>query len=334
MKTDETDELEKAKIWIGEGHSVALGTVVSTWGSAPRQAGSQIVVRSDGVFAGSVSGGCAEGTVIEAALAAIGDGKFRRLEFGVQDAQAWSVGLACGGKIEVFVEPITSARSRNTLLALNEARSFRRVVVRAIDLDTGEDRLIEPDADSSPLGLAAATAARVDRSAILDVEGRRWFLAVYSPPIDLAIVGAVHIAQALCKLGTLVGHRVRVIDPRASFATAERFPGVTLSHEYPDEALARAPLGRRSALVALSHDPKIDDPALVTALESTAFYIGALGSRKNQMARIERLKAHGFNNEQLARIHGPVGLAIGARTPEEIAVSIVAQITEVLRRPG
>jgi xanthine dehydrogenase accessory factor len=332
MTHDETDALDAAQRWLDAGRDVALGTVINTWGSAPRQAGSAIAVRDDGAFVGSVSGGCVEGAVIEQAQAAMRDGKFRRLEFGVQDEQAWSVGLACGGRIEILVEPFITDHARKTLRSLNDARRQERPMVRAIELSTGEDRLVDPGSDLSPLGLAAATAARADRSMNVELEGRAWFLALANPAVDLVIVGAVHVAQALTKMAALVGFRVRVIDPRTSFATPDRFPGVALSHDYPDEALARNPLGRRSALVTLSHDPKIDDPALAVALDTPAFYIGALGSKKTQAARHERLKSRGFSDQKLARIHGPVGLAIGAKSPEEIALSIVAQITDVLRK--
>jgi xanthine dehydrogenase accessory factor len=331
MKPEESDALDAAERWLAEGHDVALGTVVQTWGSAPRQAGSQIAVRADGAFVGSVSGGCVEGAVIEQARAALVDKKTRRLEFGVQDEQAWSVGLACGGRIEVFVEPVVSDSARNMVVALNNARRLERAAVRAVDLETGHDRFIDPNLDNSPLGLAAATAARADRSMTVEVDCRRWFLAVTNPPVDLAIVGAVHVAQALTRMAALVGYRVRVIDPRASFGTKERFPNVDMTHEYPDETLVRRPLGRRSALVTLSHDPKIDDPALAAALDSPAFYIGALGSKKTQAARLLRLKERGYADAALVRIHGPVGLSIGAKSPEEIALSIVAQMTESLR---
>ena len=334
MNDDETDALDAAARWIGEGRKIALGTVVKTWGSAPRRAGSQIAVRQDGAFAGSVSSGCVEGAVIEQALAAIGDGKVRRLEFGVSDQQAWSVGLACGGRIEIYVEPIVGPEAEEGLVALNDARHSEQSVVRAVDLATGESRLVDPASDSSPLGLAAAGAAAADECIAVEIDGRSWFLAVFNPPLELVVVGAVHIAQALVKMAALVGYRVRVIDPRTSFATAERFPGTALVHEWPEESLAGRPLGRRSALVALSHDPKLDDPALSAALNSPAFYVGALGSRKSHAARLVRLKDRGFPDDVLACIHGPVGLAIGAKTPEEIAVSILAQMTQRLRSRG
>ena len=223
---------------------------------------------------------------------------------------------------------------RGTFAALNEARRAGRAVVRATDLETGEDKLINPYKDETPLGRAALEATRADKSAPVEIEGRTWFLGVFNPPLDLAVIGAVHIAQPLSQMAALAGYRVRVIDPRTAFATAERFPGVTLSHDWADEALSKKPLGPRSALVALTHDPKLDDPALIAALRSDCFYIGALGSKKTHAARLARLKQQGFSDDALARIHAPIGLAIGARSPAEIAVSIMAEITLKLRADG
>lgn len=220
---------------------------------------------------------------------------------------------------------------RATLAALQDARKAGRAVVRAVDLATGEERLLEPGRDASALGGAAADAARADRSGAVEIDGRSWFLTVYNPPLDLVIVGAVHVAQALAPMATLADYRVRIIDPRTAFATGMRFPGVALSHDWPDEALAKSPPGPRSAVVALTHDPKLDDPALTAALRSDAFYIGALGSKKTHAARLARLKEHGFTDAQLARIHGPVGLDIAARSPAEIALSILAEMTLRLR---
>ena len=220
---------------------------------------------------------------------------------------------------------------REVLRTLNDARCQNRAIVRALDPVSGEERLVDPGANSSPLEIAAATAARADQSRSVEIDGRVWFLTVYNPPLDLAVVGAVHIAQPLTAMAQLAGYRVRVIDPRAAFATAERFPGVAISHDWPDEALAKAPLGPRSALVALTHDPKVDDPALTAALKSDCFYVGALGSKKTHAGRRERLSEHGFSDAELDRIHGPVGLAIGARSPAEIAVAILAEMTLRLR---
>jgi xanthine dehydrogenase accessory factor len=221
---------------------------------------------------------------------------------------------------------------RETLAALNAARREGRAIVRATDLATGEDVLIDPATDISPLGEAAAGAARADTSGPAQIEGRSWFLSVFNPPLDLVIVGAAHIAQPLCRMAREAGYEIHIIDPRTAFATEARFPGVAISHDWPDEALAKAPLGKRSAIVFLSHDPKIDDPGLIAALRSECFYIGTLGSKKTQAARQTRMRAAGFGDAALARIHGPVGLDIGARSPAEIAVSILAEMTLVLRK--
>jgi xanthine dehydrogenase accessory factor len=220
---------------------------------------------------------------------------------------------------------------RETLLALNEARRAGKAIVRATDAASGEERLIDPYADQSALGRAAGEAARADTSGAVEIEGRNWFLSVYNPPLDLVIVGAVHIAQPLSSMAAMAGYNVRIIDPRTTFATPERFPGMRLSHDWADEALKKEPLTPRSAIVLLTHDPKLDDPGLIAALHSNCFYIGALGSKKTQAARRARMAEEGFSEEALARIRGPVGLNIGARSPAEIAISILAEMTLMLR---
>ena len=219
----------------------------------------------------------------------------------------------------------------DTLQKLNAAKRAGRAIVRAVDLRSGEEKLVDPASDTSALGAASAEAASADKSAPVEVEGRTWFLSVFNPPLELVIVGAVHIGQTLAPMAALAGYLVRVVDPRASFATPARFPDVTLTQDWPDEALAQFPLGSRSALVALAHDPKVDDPALIAALRSNCFYIGALGSRKTHVRRLERLKQQRFSEHDLARIRGPVGLPIGARSPAEIAISILAEMTQTLR---
>ena len=327
------DPLAAAAAWMAGHHKVALATVTRTWGSAPRPAGSQMAVRDDGAFTGSVSGGCVEGAVIGEAQNALRDGKPRNLKFGVSDEDAWAVGLACGGTIEVHVTPVLAASEQATIAELKGAREAKRAVVLATDLSSGESRIVYPESGAAdPLAAAAAVQARRDQSATVDADGRSWFLTVFNPPLDLAIIGAVHIAQPLSRMAALAGYAVRVIDPRTTFATLERFPGVALIHEWPDEALATRPLAARSAIVALTHDPKFDDPALAAALKSPAFYIGALGSRTTHGRRLERLKGLGFSDTDLARIHGPIGLDIGARSPAEIAVAILGQMTEILRK--
>lgn len=221
---------------------------------------------------------------------------------------------------------------RSTLDAILTARRDGRAVVLATDLTGGTERVIDPWTEGGgPLADAAREAARADRSQPVEIDGRQWFLNVFNPPLDLAVVGAVHIAQPLVRMAALAGYQVRIIDPRTAFATSERFPGVALTHDWPDEALEKVPLGVRSALVALTHDPKLDDPALSAALRSPAFYVGALGSRKTHANRLARLRAHGFTERELSRIRGPIGLAIGARSPAEIAIAILAEMTRTLR---
>jgi xanthine dehydrogenase accessory factor len=327
------DPLAAATAWMNARRKVALATVTRTWGSAPRPAGSQMAVRDDGAFTGSVSGGCVEGSVIGEAQAALHDGKARNLKFGVSNEDAWAVGLACGGTIEIHVTPVVATAQQNALAELKRARDAKRAVVLATDLVTGESRVVFPDdGGTDALTAAARTSARRDESAGVVLDGKSLFLTVFNPPLDLAIIGAVHIAQPLARIGALADYAVRVIDPRTAFATAERFPGVSLSHDWPDEALASQPLTARSAIVALTHDPKLDDPALAAALKSPAFYIGALGSRTTHARRLERLQMQGFAEADLARIHGPIGLDIGARSPAEIAVAILGEMTTILRK--
>ena len=318
--------------WIDAGNKTALATVTQTWGSAPRPTGSQMAVRDDGAFVGSVSGGCVENAVIEEALNAIADGNIRNLEFGVSNEQAWSVGLACGGMIRVHVAPIESEERKDVLRNIAQAAEESRAAVLASDLESGAWRLVFPDTETDERFAAAAReAARLDRSGMAEIDNRFWFLNVFNPGLELVIVGAVHIAQPLAEMAKRTGYSVRVIDPRTHFASTERFPGIALVHEWPDEALTARPLGQRSAIVALTHDPKLDDPALSTAIRSPAFYIGALGSKKSHAQRIERLRNAGFTDAEMERIHGPVGLPIGARSPAEIAVSIMAELTAELR---
>jgi xanthine dehydrogenase accessory factor len=317
--------------WLARGEGAALAMVTKTWGSAPRPVGSLMAVRGDGAFAGSVSGGCVEGAVISEAQNAVSDGLVRNLDFGVANEDAWAVGLACGGTIGIHVAPVKDKTQRALLESLARAAEAHRPAVLASDLASGEWRLIFPDEDkNNSLSVAAVAAARHDESGQVSVDGRDWFLSVVNPPPELVIIGAVHMAQPLSHMAQLAGYRVRVIDPRTRFATEERFPGVALVTEWPDEALAKSPLGPRSAVVALTHDPKLDDPALIAALKSSAFHIGALGSKKTHARRLERLKEAGFSAADVARIHGPVGLDIGARTPAEIAIAILGEIVATL----
>ena len=336
----EEDVLDKALEWIDEGRKVAVATVVDTWGSSPRPRGSQLVVRDDGLFFGSVSGGCVEGKVVEAAQAAMGDRKHQLLEFGVSNQEAWEVGLACGGTVRIYVEPVKGGSEagpldRSTLDAIKKARDEKRAIVLLTPLDGGPCRTwshAEPEI-AGALGVAITRALTTDDATSSETENGAVFVQAINPPLKLVIIGAVHIAEPLAKICALLDYDVTLIDPREAFARAERWPGLSVSTDWPDEVLANMHIDHRTAIVALTHDPKIDDPALEAALKSKAFYIGALGSGKTHGSRLKRLaEAGGFDEKTLARIHGPVGLKIGARSPGEIAVSIAAQMTDALRK--
>jgi xanthine dehydrogenase accessory factor len=269
-------------------------------------------------------------SVIESAQAVIAEQQPRLLEFGVSDEDAWSVGLACGGRIRVWVEPLTAAKRAivDELLQVSISKLPR---VLAIRLSDAEQRFIDP-ASPDPLAQAAADALRADKAASLALAEGEIFLLPVNPPLRLIIVGAVHIAESLIQIAGLAGYESTVIDPRQAFARTERFVGTALLVDWPDVALHHLALDARTAVVALTHDPKIDDPALRTAVQSPAFYVGALGSTRTHERRRARLQEQGLSAQTLQRIHGPVGLNIGARSPAEIAISIVAQMTSVLRQ--
>ena len=315
---------EIALDWHRSGQGAALATVIQTWGSAPRPAGSQLVISGSGEIMGSVSGGCVEGAVVVEALEALEDGQPRVLEFGVSDEDAFAVGLACGGEIKVMVEPVGTVVSDELLQGLCDARAARQPVAYVVDLESGARKLTTgEDAELRERFLS-------DKSG---VEGQT-FVAIHNPPLRMAIVGAVHIAQPLVQMANLAGYDTILIDPRAAFGSASRFEGQDIVDDWPDEALRKYGLDRRTAVVTLSHDPKIDDPALITAIKSDAFYVGALGSTRTHAKRVTRLAEAGFTEKESARIHAPVGLNIAAKSPAEIAVSILAEITDTLRKSG
>ena len=329
------EPLREAARWLGEGAGVSLATVVSTWGSSPRPAGSQLAVREGGDFVGSVSGGCVEGAVVEQALQVIQSGDSELLSFGVTVEMAWEVGLACGGQVRIHVERFADRETLEALLAAREAREPR---VWLCWLDAERRVLLAPEDLSgidTQLAEAAREALRGDTARSVESAEGSVFVQPLNPLLRLVVVGAVHIAQHLAGMARGAGYAVTVVDPRGAFASEARFPGVALFRAWPEAALTEMDLDARSALVTLSHDPKIDEPALEVGLASGAFYVGSLGSRRTHARRLERLRDRGLEDEALERIHAPVGLDIGARSPAEIAVSILAQITEVLRaRPA
>jgi xanthine dehydrogenase accessory factor len=325
--------LAAALAWRGGGRRTALATVLRTWGSSPRQPGSQLAVNESREFVGSVSGGCVEGAVIHEALEVMASGAPRTLDFGVSDEDAWAVGLACGGKVSIYVDPVEGPEE-SLIRELLEDRRLRRGSVLVTHPGRREHTLLhpleDPEADSA-LAVAAREALIKDRSAVLETPAGEVFLHVFNPPLRLVIVGAVHIAQALAPMAALAGFDVTVVDPRRAFASDARFPDVRLARGWPDEVLPAFGIDHRTAVVTLSHDPKLDDPALEAALRSAAFYVGALGSRRTHARRVARLSDKGFSDEEIGRIHAPVGLDIGAVSPAEIAVSALAQVVERLR---
>jgi xanthine dehydrogenase accessory factor len=258
--------------------------------------------------------------VVAEALEALVDRKPRLLTFGVSDETAFAVGLACGGTIRVLVEPVGKGETAlpETILAdLVSARADLSAVAMVTHPESWTRALIGPGADD-----AVDARLRSDRSG-MEEDGR--FIAVHNPPLRM-------IAQPLLAIARLAGYALTLIDPRAAFGSTDRFPGEVILDDWPDDALAALAPDARTAIVTLTHDPKLDDPAIRFALRSKVFYLGCLGSKKTHSKRVDRLRADGFSEAEIARIHAPVGLDIGAKTPAEIAVSIMAEITEALRR--
>lgn len=284
---------------------LALATVIETSGSAPRPRGGHMLVAADGRFAGSLSGGCVEYDVFAAADAVIAGGPAQLLHFGTAEPGSWLPGLPCGGEIGVLVQTVGPHGFAPALFErLAEARALGAMLPLSTDLATG-----------------------------LTTEGVQdgQFVSLYEVPRRLLIVGAVQIAQSLAAIARATGFDVTVNDPRERFLSADRFPDAVLSDAWPDAAVAAFAPDRQSAVVTLSHDLKLDDPALAEALRWPTFYIGALGSRTNHARRLERLEALGFSPADLARVDGPAGLNIGSRGPQEIALSIAAGMVSALR---
>ena len=301
--------LRELNEWSQAGEDIAIATVVETWGSSPRPLGSKMAVTRSGKMAGSVSNGCIEGAVFEEAQKVLKSRAARVAAFGVADDVAFEVGLACGGHIEVFVQPLTPAHRRLIAkLERDEPATLRTNLV------TGEAELI----DGAPSG--AELARRNGDS----------FVEPFRRPARLIIIGAIHIAIPLHRLAKTMGYRVTVVDARAKFATKERFPEADeLIVAWPDEAMANLAIDNSSYVVILTHDPKFDLPALRSVLTKEAGYVGAIGSRKTNQNRFDALRSEGFTEDQLARVHGPIGLDLGGRGAEETALGIVAEITAV-----
>lgn len=299
--------------WRASGHRVVLGTITRTWGSAPRPPGSAVAVRDDGLVAGSVSGGCIEDDLIDKAREGVlAEGVPKVVRYGIDADAAHRFGLPCGGLIELVLEPVEARTKLDELLdRLAAGRRVRRILTIA----SGEVEL-QDAGDADELELTDST--------LTTHHGPHW---------RLLLIGAGQMTQYLAQMATALGYQVLVCDPREEYAEGFEVSGATLLRTMPDDTVVELKPDGHTAIIALTHDPKLDDLALMEALTSPAFYVGAIGSRANQAKRRARLKEHfGMTDAQLARIHGPVGLNIGAKSPAEIAVSILGQIIEVRAR--
>jgi xanthine dehydrogenase accessory factor len=323
---DIIDTLER---WTGQGASVALGSVVERIGSAPRDPGAALAVSSNREVAGGVTGGCVEPAVIREANEVLGGSRGKLLDYGLDDEDGFDVGLTCGGRIAIavyrldpeLVPPIADAVRSDSPIA---------VTLRLGEEHFGEQSIWSPEGtNGDAVSAAARSLLEIGESAIVDHGGEKVFVETYAPRANLYLFGASDHVAALVPIGRQLGYRVTVCDPRKVFLTRERFPDADeLTDEWPDEFLARAPIDPRTAICMMTHDLKFDVPALKLALTSEAGFIGAIGSEKTRADRTARLHEEGVTDEQMSRLHAPVGIHIGARTPDEVAVSIAAQLIE------
>ena len=301
--------LRSAIEWRAAGHRVTLGTVVRTWGSAPRPVGAMVVIRDDGQIVGSVSGGCVEDDLVEKVVAGkIAAERPEVATYGVrtEDAQRW--GLPCGGTLHLVFEPVTGA---SKLEEIEHMIGRHELAVRTLDVETG-----------------MVTVGPGNRNDTLSFDGRT-LRTIHGPRYRLLLIGAGQVSQYLATMAQMVGYHVTVCDPRDEYASGFDVPGVTFTREMPDDAVVAMEFDAHTACVALTHDPKLDDLALMEALKSPAFYVGALGSRANNDKRRKRLAEFDLSASEIDRLHGPVGLYLGSKTPPEIAVSVLAEMTAV-----
>ncbi len=310
---DVDDILTPTSIWLKQKRRIALATVISTWGSSPRPVGGQMAIDKNGEIIGSVSGGCIEGAVISEGIDSINDGKSRIKDYGISNDMAWEVGLACGGELKVLIQPLEL--EDKIIYSIVDNIMKRQVVKLRVDCSTGY-RKIDDTIDNQ--------ISHFDKS-------KNEFIHIIDPKPRLFIIGAVHIAQALVSLANVADYEIILIDPRDHFATKSRFPNCKIINEWPDEALSKFNLDKSSHLVTLTHDPKIDDLALIFCIKKNIGYIGSLGSKKTHNKRCVRLIEKGFNEVELSKIHAPIGLDINAKTPAEIAASILAEIINYRR---
>jgi len=309
MDSVDLEVLRSAEGWRKSGHRVTLGTIVKTWGSAPRPVGALVAIRDDGQVAGSVSGGCVEDDLIEKVRArAVAADKPQLMTYGVTNEDATRWGLPCGGTLQVVLEPVTGASELGRLL---EVIAKQQLIKRRLEMDTGRVT-VEPGRWSDVL--------EFDGRVLTTVHGPRW---------RLVLIGAGQLTHYLAEMAKMLDYHVTVVDPREEYSGGWDVAGVALDRGMPDDVIREMNLDGHSAIIALTHDPKLDDMALLEALKSAAFYVGAIGSKKNNDARRSRLKEFDLTEAEIARLRGPVGLYIGSKTPPEIAVAILAEMTAV-----
>jgi len=328
------DILDALARWKATGAKVATATVVSTERSAPRDPGAMLAVSESGDVAGSVTGGCVEPAVFEEAREVLAGGAARLRTYGIADEEAFEVGLPCGGTVHIFVDSLDPALVDPLAKAIEEERPVARVVPVS-GPNAGAERLVFGDEEvSDEIGRVAQELLAAGETSVVRVGDEEVFVDSFAPRPNMYVFGAVDHAAAVAEIGCFLGYRVTVCDARAKFVTRERFPDADeLVVEWPDRFLERSPVDERTAICVLTHDHKFDVPALKVALATNAGYIGAMGSRRTTEQRRELLRAEGVSDDELGRIHAPIGLRIGARTPQEVAVSVAAQLIEVLHAP-
>ncbi|NUM47903.1 MAG: XdhC family protein [Anaerolineales bacterium] len=341
------DILPDLLTWLQNDETIALATVVQTWGSSPRGVGAKMGLTASGKMTGSVSGGCVEGAVLEVGQQVLATGQPQLLHFGVADETAWEVGLACGGTVDIFVQPLDLELFQQLRAVYENHQTATNVTIIRGPADILGDGLVWVEETPSPGVLhdelldtvfeAARFALTEGKSERLILPGGKVevFAEVIAPPATLVIVGGVHTSIVLAQFAKTLGYRTVIVDPRRAFGHPDRFPHADrLIQAWPDEALQALALSPTTAVAVLTHDPKLDDPALLVALPSRAFYVGALGSQKTQAARRTRLLEAGLTEAQVKRLHGPIGLNLGAKTPEEIALSIIGEVVAVRNLPN
>jgi xanthine dehydrogenase accessory factor len=311
--TEVDDILTPLSIWLKDKRKIALATVISTWGSSPRPVGGQMAIDQNGEIIGSVSGGCIEAAVITEGIKSLSDGKTRVKDYGISNDMAWEVGLACGGELKVLIQPLQI--EDKIIFSIVESIRKREVIKLKINTKSGLRTI-----DKSISQQSSSFNQLMNE-----------FIHIIDPKPRLFIIGAVHIAQELVKLATIADFEITLIDPRDHFATKKRFPNCQIINDWPDIALSKFKFDKATHLVTLTHDPKIDDPALIYSLKKNIGYVGSLGSKKTHQKRCERLSLLGFNQNDLNKIHGPIGLDIKAKNPAEIAISILGEIIQFRR---